>query len=127
MIKLLEKYSKVSWLFTIAIAVFIFYLSSLTFEPGPYTTSMNTIIYHFAIFFVLTFFFLPALVKGKSKKLFLIGIILAIIYAVSDEFHQLFVMGRHGSLTDIMYDSTGILLASFIYVLSLRFRKSKNS
>jgi VanZ family protein len=35
---------------------------------------------------------------------------LAIAYAVSDEIHQLFVRGRHGSPVDVAIDTAGILI-----------------
>lgn len=123
MIKFFEKYSKISWLLTIAIASFIFYMSSLTFPPGPAVTNINAIVYHFAIFFFLGFFLGVALIKGKKKNFIFLAIIILIFYALSDEFHQLFVPGRACSFSDFLVDSAGILLASFFYVLSLRFRK----
>ena len=102
MLSLLEKYNKISWAFVIVIAIVIFYLSSLTFAPGPATTSnVPSTLYHFFAFFFLAFFLLPALVKGKGRGLIFIAILLAILYGISDEFHQLFVPGRHFSLFDI--------------------------
>lgn len=124
MFKFFEKYSKVSWLITILIAGFIFYISSLTFAPGPYITNINTIIYHFSVFFFLAFFLLLALVKGKSKSFIFLAIIIVLFYALSDEFHQLFVLGRYCSFSDFLIDSAGVLLSSFIYTLSLKFRKN---
>ncbi len=43
------------------------------------------------------------------------GIILAIIYGISDEIHQLFVPGRFASTKDILINSFGILLTSLAY------------
>lgn len=125
MIGFFEKYSKISWLITILIAIAIFYLSSLTFVPSAPTTGMNTIIYHFSAFFFLSFFLSPALARGNNKSLIFLAIILAVSYALSDEVHQLFVPGRYCSFSDFLVDSAGVLSASFIYVLSLRFRKNK--
>ena len=45
--------------------------------------------------------------------------VIAIGWAISDEFHQLFVAGRHGSPIDVLIDSTGVLLA---YLL-IRWRR----
>lgn len=36
---------------------------------------------------------------------------LSLLYAVSDEFHQTFVPGRNGALTDVGFDVLGMLLA----------------
>ncbi len=127
MIKFFEKHSKISWLIAILTASAIFYLSSLTFPPGPYTANTNTIIYHFFAFFFFSFFLITALIKGKNKKFIFLAILIAIFYALSDEFHQLFVPGRCCSFSDFLVDSAGILIASFLYTLSLRLRKKENT
>jgi hypothetical protein len=36
---------------------------------------------------------------------------IAVLYAASDEFHQTFVEGRHGSPVDVLVDSAGVLIA----------------
>ena len=94
MIRLFEKYSKVSWLFVILIAVSIFCISSLSSEEvAPVVGfSWQPTVYHIAAFFFLAFFLLPALVKGKSKKLIFLAVILAVLYGISDEIHQHFLL-----------------------------------
>ena len=37
---------------------------------------------------------------------------IAIGYAITDELHQTFVSGRHGVPTDVLIDSTGVLVAA---------------
>lgn len=37
--------------------------------------------------------------------------IIAVVYAVSDEWHQSFVEGRNGSPVDVLVDATGVALA----------------
>jgi VanZ family protein len=120
MIKLLEKYSKVSWLFVIIIAGVIFYLSSLTFSMDTPGTNIYAIMYHIFAFFWLGFFLILALVKGKNKNLIFLAIILAFLYGVSDEIHQLFVPGRYFTFSDISLNLFGALCASLIYVFSLK-------
>jgi VanZ family protein len=75
---------------------------------------------HMVEFAILTFLLYRALSEDKSaqgrsasggKKLAL-SFILALLYAFSDEFHQLFVRGRHCSLWDVAIDSIGILIFS---------------
>lgn len=124
MINLLEKHPIVSWIIAILIAVIIFYISSLTSEAiGPQVSSWKAIAYHFFAFFSLAFFLLPALVKGKRKSFVFVAVIIAIFYAVLDEFHQLFVIGRYCSFEDFIIDSAGVLTASLIYLISPRQRK----
>jgi VanZ family protein len=41
-----------------------------------------------------------------------LAVALALVYAVSDEFHQTWVDGRHGTPVDIVVDGVGITLAA---------------
>ena len=50
--------------------------------------------------------------------------IIAILYAISDEIHQIFVPTRFFAISDILTDSAGILFATLIY-LGLRFKDFK--
>lgn len=126
MISWFEKHNKISWAITILIAIIIFYMSALTFPPGSKVgTGINATVYHISIFSLFAFFLSISLIRGKNKKLIPVAIILAIFYALSDEFHQMFVPGRHASMGDIFLDSFGILIASAIYILTLKYRKFK--
>ena len=40
-------------------------------------------------------------------------------YAATDEFHQLFVPGRSGQMTDVMIDSVGCLIGCLVTCLIL--------
>ncbi len=129
MISWFERHNKISWVITLLIAITIFYLSSQTFKPGPPAGfNWKPIAYHFYAFLFLSAFLLISLIKGnpKSKKIILIAIIIAILYGISDEIHQLFVPGRAFAISDILINSAGILFASLLYSL-LRFKRFKNS
>lgn len=45
------------------------------------------------------------------------------IYASLDEFHQLFVPGRSGQITDVIIDSTGVLVGVLVYWMIGRIKK----
>ncbi|MFH1509425.1 MAG: VanZ family protein [bacterium] len=49
-----------------------------------------------------------------DKKLVTYAILLAILYAVLDEFHQLFILGRMGSSMDVLIDGVGIFVSYLI-------------
>ncbi len=122
-----EKHNKISWIIVILIAVFIFYMSSLSFKTVlTEGFGFKTTIYHFYAFFFLTIFLLISLIKGKlkNKNLIFISIVLAILYGVSDEIHQLFVAGRVFTISDILIDSIGILFAGYLYLSVLLGRKN---
>ena len=45
-----------------------------------------------------------------------LAVFLAMLYAVSDELHQLFVPGRAGMLRDVLIDSTGAFLGVVVFI-----------
>jgi VanZ family protein len=47
-----------------------------------------------------------------SRTAIALAVAIAFTYAISDEFHQTFVDGRHGTPVDILIDSVGIVLAA---------------
>jgi VanZ family protein len=47
----------------------------------------------------------------SRKKIFAVSLACSVLYAASDETHQLFVAGRHGSPIDVLIDTTGAALA----------------
>ncbi|MEJ2267488.1 MAG: VanZ family protein [Nanoarchaeota archaeon] len=125
MIKWLEKHRIASLIITILIIIEIFYLSSLSFGKGQSTKGISFIptIYHFVVFFLLSFFVLIT-IKGnrKEKKYFVITFITSISYAFFDEIHQLFVPFRTFSLQDIFIDFTGII---FAIIINLKINKNR--
>lgn len=48
------------------------------------------------------------------------------LYALSDEFHQLFVPGRAFQLSDLLLDSIGIILG-FLFILFIHWRMKNRS
>jgi hypothetical protein len=116
MIKILEENRWLAIILTLISASLIFYISSITFSVVGSSSGLYAIIYHFTAFSYLTLFLLISLTKGKpNKPIIIMGIILAIIYGISDEIHQLFVPGRFASIKDIIINSFGILLTSLAY------------
>ncbi len=49
-----------------------------------------------------------------NKKRILITIISGALYAMTDEFHQTFINGRSGEITDVMLDTTGVIVGCII-------------
>lgn len=76
---------------------------------------------HFSVYATLGFFCFgfSLTFKNLNKKLkYIISVAFAFVYAATDEFHQLFVNGRSGQITDVLLDTFGaafgVLLLSFI-------------
>ena len=67
------------------------------------------------------FFSLIATFKINEFKQIIFAIIMGIIYAITDEIHQLFVPGRSGQIKDVFIDSlgviTGVLVMKLIIIL----------
>ncbi len=58
--------------------------------------------------------------KNSSKKIFfenfkIIAILLSIVYGISDEFHQRLVSERQFSIFDMVADSIGGVIGTFVY------------
>lgn len=49
--------------------------------------------------------------------------LLGTFYAASDEFHQLFVPGRSGQVTDVLIDSAGVLVGVLLFWVIGKVRK----
>ncbi len=45
--------------------------------------------------------------------------VLSVLYAATDEFHQAFVPGRHGRITDVLIDAAGVTLAAALAWLTV--------
>ncbi|CAM5184950.1 VanZ family protein OS=Ureibacillus acetophenoni OX=614649 GN=SAMN05877842_104148 PE=4 SV=1 [Ureibacillus acetophenoni] len=71
---------------------------------------------HFSLYFILGVILVSALKKFglNIKNTLLFSILICVIYAISDELHQIFVPGRGAQLSDVMIDSSGAILGVFI-------------
>ncbi|MEP6910593.1 MAG: VanZ family protein [Actinomycetota bacterium] len=99
------------WLPVIAWAAVIFALSSipnLSTGLGLWDTILRKGA-HTAEYAILGALLLRAL--GRNSLALAAGV----VYAASDEFHQHFVRGRHGSPIDVAIDTVGITIGLLLY------------
>lgn len=70
----------------------------------------------FAILAILLYVWIG---RWQLKRLYRYGIavVLTILYACSDEFHQLFVEGRAGLISDVIVDSVGAIIGLAVFLL----------
>ncbi len=77
---------------------------------------------HASVYFVLAVFLMVLFNIIFDHKHFIVSLILSLIccilFAMSDEYHQLFVSGRTGQVRDVIIDSIGAV-ARFINLLNL--------
>ena len=77
---------------------------------------------HVSEFFILGILVINLVSKYNVKHIYLISFIICVLYASSDEFHQLFVPGRSGQVTDVLIDLIGVVLGLSIYCLIKYFK-----
>lgn len=103
---------------TILWAGMIFYLSSIPDLSSGLPTWQDLIlrkVAHIFVFFMFAYLLAHSL-NSTQRPYLLFVVMAAILYAFIDEAHQLNVVGRQGSPTDILIDSVGVFLAVFIYI-----------
>lgn len=66
------------------------------------------------------------LLKQYSVTNIYYAIILCVLYSCTDEFHQLFINGRSGSFRDVLIDTIGILLGTYLYKILVIKKKKVN-
>jgi hypothetical protein len=109
---------------TLITAGVIFYASTIETTAGVASGLNLAALYHFGIFFIFTFFLsLTLLQKRLNTKTILLILSISLIYALSDELHQLFVPGRLASLKDVLTDLGGSLFSVLFLKLFERFGK----
>ena len=70
---------------------------------------------HLSEYFILALLMYKILDKEKINKKVLLKLwLLCILYAISDEIHQLFVLNRSAKVTDVLIDSLGSFLGLLV-------------
>ena len=109
-----------------AVIVFeVFLLSSRPLpEQVPKIPGMDKI-FHFIVYAALSSAIFGSIIKSKNnhKRALFISIFLAVLYGLSDEFHQSFVPGRECSLLDLLADFLGAAFGAAISLKTLINRK----
>lgn len=107
------------WLPVISYAILIFYISSIPGENIPPLFLEQDMVFHiieYAFFALLISRALKEYYPNQRRvKRFLWVFVVAIIYALSDEFHQSFVSHRTSSAFDVVIDGIGVFFASIFY------------
>ena len=84
---------------------------------------------HFSIYCLVGFsvmgFWCTFDIKNKYKLLW--SILIGVLYAAGDEFHQSFVPGRGPSIRDVCIDSAGVLTGIFIMIFLILLFEAFNN
>jgi VanZ family protein len=113
------------WLPVILWAAGIFYLSSVPSLRSSLPSAWDFVLRkgahltEYAVLAMLVFTALKAM-SIKGARLYVAAVSFCFFYALSDECHQMFVLGRHGSLVDAGIDAAGILAGLAAYLSFFR-------
>lgn len=79
---------------------------------------------HFTLYAILGFsaaaMFLSARPQKRMLYIWIYAVVLSCVYASTDEFHQLFVSGRGGKVSDVILDTSGSMAGSGLFILARR-------
>jgi VanZ family protein len=82
---------------------------------------------HFFVYLILGILVLNALRRSGAAEIrsVVMALGICILYAISDEVHQLFVNGRGAQVTDVLINSAGIGVGIGIYLLAGKIGKRR--
>lgn len=101
------------------IVISIFEFSNRSLENNNLLNSLNYIIRklaHIFSYMILSILLYMHFLKQNisMKKTIRLVMVISIIFAISDEFHQTYVPGRMGQFGDVLRDTIGILIGILI-------------
>jgi VanZ family protein len=107
-----------AWLPPLALMGLIFYLSAqpdLSSGLGNWDLVLRKGA-HMTEYALLTFLWWRALKDGVTpRRAIVLAWAIAVAYSMTDEFHQTFVTGRHGTPVDVLVDAVGAAIgAAFV-------------
>lgn len=71
---------------------------------------------HFTLYLILGVLVYLFVVEFNINKKIIISLLICVIFALSDEIHQLFIEGRSGELRDVLID----MLGSFVGIIFIK-------
>lgn len=77
---------------------------------------------HFFAYLALGILVMYAVSRNRATggKAIWISLLICVLYAISDEMHQIFVPGRSGQASDVVIDSSGALVGIMVHVALCR-------
>ena len=103
----------------IAWMAFIFSMSSREQFPQPFgmSTFLLSIAAHMFLYGVLATLLLLAFEpkRGATRSTLIAAVTGAVLFGISDEFHQSFVPGRDASVFDVVVDAIGSVIAVSVW------------
>ena len=108
------------WLPVVFYASLIFFVSSIPGQTLPKSLILPNNLLHILEYLPFGFLMCRALKNTRAglscKRIIIFSVLLVVIYAISDEFHQMFVPGRYACLGDLFCDGIGAIIGAKIAV-----------
>lgn len=86
---------------------------------------------HFSEYALLGFFLMLHIQQIRKRvtvrRFWLWSWVVGTLYAASDELHQGFVAGRGPSVTDVMIDSSGVIVGTILLLLIVWYRQNRRT
>lgn len=81
---------------------------------------------HFGVYLILGVLVTNGLMQNNMSKpkMILLALLICVLYAISDEIHQLYIPGRSGQVSDVLLDSAGGLVGVLFYIFIRRDRRA---
>ena len=121
----------IRWIPAIVLMAIIFAFSSTPSDNLPSYGLWDTLVKkggHMSGYGLLALAYLYGLGQGSGdfpRRFYVFAWVLTVLYALSDEFHQSFVPGRHASLVDVfVFDAGGAALALVALYVVRRIRNT---
>ncbi|HEX21344.1 MAG TPA: VanZ family protein [Actinobacteria bacterium] len=105
------------WLPAIGLMSLIFYSSSRTSLVKSELSAVTGHFIGYAVLAITYAFALSRTTKLNRKQLLFIPILLAVLYGISDELHQLYTPTRFSDINDVIVDFLGAAVGSYGYYL----------
>ena len=82
---------------------------------------------HFTIYTILGILLmsLAETFDFTNKKRLLLSVLIGLLYACLDEFHQSFTPGRTPLITDVLIDTSGVIVGSLIVLICVKIIQNK--
>jgi VanZ family protein len=118
------------WLPALVVMGLIFTLSSMPSEALPNLGPLDLLFKKgghalgYALLGLAYFYALPPRLRTGYRAL--LALLMAVLFALSDEYHQSFVEGRNSRLTDVVIDTAGAAVALLFGSVYLSNSRSKS-
>jgi VanZ family protein len=126
-----SRYSVLRWLPALLLMIVIFTFSSMPASNLPFFGELDFLLKKgghaigYAMLGLAYFFALPPRLSTGYR--WALALLMAILFALSDEFHQSFVEGRTSTLRDVGIDTFGAAVALTVAAIYSSNSKSKSS